>query len=256
MPSRSIVFLLLLALCVPASAVRAQGTEARSRDGEARRLFLQGRQAYEQELFTEAEDAFVAAYQAMPENDERRTLILLNVAQAIERQGGRDVDALEAWKRFEREARNVADDAALLRASQRIRELEARLSRRQVEPPPQAEVELTTPDESPRRKPHWAGIALTSAGGAMLVVGGVVGIVGLSKRNDLIDRCDGTSCPSDARGDADRLERLGLAADLLIWPGLAMAAAGTVLMFTLDAGKDAKVTASCGLGGCNLVGRF
>jgi tetratricopeptide (TPR) repeat protein len=262
MSYRSIVLLALVAALASwggvAARAQAQENGARASDVEARRLFQHGREAYERELFTEAEDAFLAAYEAMSEQDERRSLILLNVAQAIERQGGRDADALEAWKRFEREARGVADDAALLRASQRIRELEARLNRRRQEEPEPISLQL---DEEaltgePKRSPHWAGIGVTGAGGAMVLAGGIVGIVGLARRSAVLDRCDGTACPEDARADADQLKRLGRAADALLWPGLALTAVGTILLIKLDARDDGRISASCGLGGCELVGRF
>jgi hypothetical protein len=239
------------------------GAEAAA-EADARAHFDAGREAYERELYTEAEDAFLAAYDAMAADDPRRPLILLNVAQAIERQGGRDEDALAMWRRFEQEAQGTADAAVLNRARERIGELEARLRRRGDEPieAEAAEVDLEAdyealPAEPARRSPHWSGIALTSAGGAMLVAGAVVGIVGLTKRNALLDTCDGTLCPGDARSDADQLDRLALAGDVLLWPGLAIAITGTVLVFTLDAKDDGRtLSASCGLGGCVLGGTF
>ena len=242
-----------------ASGAGAQGRAEPSADAEARKLFEQGRAAYQEELFTEAEDAFRAAYEAMPEEDPRRSLILANVAQAIERQGGRDEDALEAWRNFEREARGDAGDGALLRASQRIRELEARLARRRQEEPEPVSLELDEADaaaEGDGRRPHWSGIALTSAGGAMILVGGITGILALTKRSSTLDRCEGTQCPEDALADSRRVDKLALSSDVLLWPGLALAAAGAVMMIKLDAGKDGRVSASCGATGCMLTGRF
>jgi tetratricopeptide (TPR) repeat protein len=249
-----------------AVAVGGQAQAQAEDDGAAARaLFEQGRTAYERELFTEAEDDFLAAYEAMAPDDPRRPLILLNVAQAIERQGGRDEDALEAWRRFEREARDVADASVLLRASERIRELEARLRRRTHE---EEEVDDETevspaveapPPEEPGFSPHWSGIVVTGVGGAAILAGAIVGIAGLAKKSSVLDMCEGTVCAPEARDDADRLDGLALGADLLLWPGLALAAAGVVLMFTVSSADDDEettVTASCGLGGCMVGGTF
>ena len=99
---------------------------------------------------------------------------------------------------------------------------------------------------------------LTAVGGAALVAGAVVGIVGLSKRSSVLEMCDGTVYAPEARDDADALDGLALGADLLLWPGLALAAAGVVLMLTVSGaeGDEGTVSASCGLGGCLVRGTF
>ena len=88
---------ILLALLLFAQTLGGYPRTASAQDGEgdsgaspseARELFERGRAAYERELFTEAEDAFRAAYEAMSPDDPRRPLILLNVAQAVDLQGG------------------------------------------------------------------------------------------------------------------------------------------------------------------------
>jgi hypothetical protein len=170
------------------------------------------------------------------------------------------------WRRFEEEAEGSVDPAILDRARDRIGELEARARRRGdatagdevAAPAVDLEVDYEAiPAPPASRSPHWSGIVLTSAGGAMLVAGAIVGIVGLSKRNTLLGTCDGTACPGDARDDAAQLVHLALASDVLLWPGLAIAVTGTVLMFTLDAKDDgATLRASCGLSGCVLGGTF
>ena len=174
----------------------------------------------------------------MAPDDSRRPLILLNVALAVDSQGGRDEDALALWRQFEQEASEVADDSALLRASARIRELEERIRRRERgEPEPEIQPE---PEPQPEGgfSPHWSGIVLTAVGGAALVAGAVVGVVGLSKRSSVLEMCEGTVCAPEAEGDADALDGLALGADLLLWPGLALAAAGVVLMFTVSSAED------------------
>ena len=253
------LLLSIAVVTVPVQAQDVEGDPPTEAETEARALFERGRAAYERELYTEAEDAFTAAYETMPSDNPRRTLILLNVAQAIDRQGGRDEDALEMWRRFEAEARGTADDSVLLRASERIRELEARLRRRQREEPVETEVTAPPPEIEGDSSPHWASYVLIGVGGAAVVAGTIVGIVGLSERSAVLDQCEGTVCSPEARDDAESLDGLALTTDLLLWPGLALAATGVVLMFTLSSGdedEDTTVTAGCGLGGCSVGGRF
>lgn len=262
--------LIAIALCgatvCTSVPVRAQeAAEPAAGELHARELFERGRLAYERQLFTEAEDAFLAAYEAMSPENPRRPLILLNVAQAIERQGGRDDDALAAWQRFRTEAAAVAGEEHLQRADERIRELEARAARRhaaQPEPQPEptqpADTAPATTQPSGGFDPHPVGIALTAVGGAAVLAGAIVGIVGLAERGSVLDACDGTMCPADVQDRANALETYGIAADSLLWPGLGVGAVGVVLMFVLpaDQREDADVTASCGPGGCSVGWRF
>lgn len=246
---RSAIVAVVLCSLLPASA-RAQETTG---EVAARALFERARAAYAREVYTEAEDLFLAAYEAMDPSDERRVLILLNVAQSIERQGGRDEDALNAWQRFRDEASEVAEPEHLARAEERIRELTTRVERRRDEPP-----ERDQPAEpSGGFNPHWSGIVVTAVGGAALLAGVIVGSYGLAERGDVLSMCSGTACPEEVRDRAAELDTLGIVADSLLWPGVGIAAAGVLLMLLVSEPDDeAPVAASCGPGGCNLVGRW
>ncbi|HEY8431813.1 MAG TPA: hypothetical protein VIL20_25715 [Sandaracinaceae bacterium] len=251
---RSIVTGIVITLLGSTSAL------AQEADGEARarEIFERGRDAYNRELFTEAEDAFLAAYEAMPPDNPRRLLILLNVAQAIERQGGRDRDALAAWERFRTEAAEVAAPELLQRADERIRELRRRAERRESDAGREAD-EPPAPAPPPARgfEPHWSGIALTALGGAAALAGAIVGIAGLVERGEVLALCTGTVCPIEVRDRAAQLETYGVAADALLWPGLGIAAVGVVLMLILPASEgETATTASCGPGGCALGWRW
>lgn len=254
-----IVGLLCVASIAPSPA-RAQDAE----EQDARALFERGRTAYQRELYTEAEDAFVAAYEAMSADDPRRPLILLNVAQAIERQGGRDDDALTAWQRFRRDAASVASPEYLQRADARIRELSARAERRRIaaernEEPAEPEggaVVAPEPDAG-TFNPHWSGIVVLAVGGAALLAGAAVGLFGLTERGAVLDACEGTRCPEHVRQRAADLQTWGVVADALLWPGVALAAAGALMMlFIPNEARHDTITASCGLGGCALQGRW
>lgn len=265
---RSIIIAIALGgatICTSVPVQAQDGAEPTAGELHARELFERGRRAYERQVYTEAEDAFLAAYEAMSPDNPRRPLILLNVAQAIERQGGRDDDALVAWQRFRTEAASVAEQEHLRRADERIRELEARAERRRAAEPeeaepaePPAEPAPATTEPSGEFNPHPVGIAVASLGVAAVVAGALVGAIGLAERGAVLDACDGTMCPADVQDRANGLETYGIAADSLLWPGLGVAAVGAVLMFVLPADQrdEADVTAACGPGGCSVGWRF
>src|SRR5690606_41611923 len=79
---RSLPLFLVFAALATFGVARAsaQAPEPTGAELEPRRIFAEARAAYERELYTEAEDRFLAAYEAMPTSDARRPLILLNVA--------------------------------------------------------------------------------------------------------------------------------------------------------------------------------
>lgn len=108
---------LCLSLGVLLAPARSFGQDNPETPPEARAAFEQAQSAYERELFTEAEDAFRRAYELFPATDPRRALLLLNIAVVIERQTGRDGEALEVWERFRREAAGVAEAELLVRAT-------------------------------------------------------------------------------------------------------------------------------------------
>ena len=236
---RTIVFVALVSLAH--SVVVAQESDSATR--EARAFFDRAMAAYDAELYTEAEDSFRRAYELMPATRPRRALILQNLALSIERQGGRDVDALRAWREFRDAAESVAEPDQLAHADARIEELTRRAARRSDGPSSTGSV-------------HIAGPIVLVLGGTAAVAGAVVGIVGLEERNAILALCSGTECPGEAEGRAADLETFAALADALIWPGLAIAAAGVVLTMTLREASDAQPEISCGPGGCVMAWRW
>ena len=102
---------------------------------------------------------------------------------------------------------------------------------------------------------HPVGPILIGVGGAALLAGAIVGAYGLAERGSVLSECDDTMCPPDVEGRAADLETLGVVADALLWPGIAIAAAGVVLTFVLtEEGSDTEV--ACGPMGCRVQGRF
>lgn len=244
----------LIFLLAAASLLGSVTATAQSDQGDlsaAREAFDRGVAAYDAALFAQAEDAFETALRLMPEDHERRSFLFLNLGLAVEGQGGRDDEALVHYRRFVEEAGAVAPAADVARARERIVELEARIARRAPrEPSPGA----PTPSSGSL---HPLGPVLMATGGGVALAGGIVAVFGLIQREDVLSACDGTSCPPTVRDEADGLADLALAADLLLWPGLAVAAAGAVLTLVLTSTESAyPVEVACHLEGCTLRGRF
>lgn len=89
---------LLAAYIVTFSSPEAGSAQENDPAVEAARVaFDRAMVAFEHEVYTDAEDGFRRAHELMPLTRTRRPLILQNIAVSIERQGGRDADALDAW---------------------------------------------------------------------------------------------------------------------------------------------------------------
>lgn len=113
------------------------------------------------------------------------------------------------------------------------------------------------------------GWAVGGAGAAMLIAGGVTGILAMRAESDLLDRCPDRRCPgdqdlNDVRADADRGRALALSTDILLGAGVATLATGVVLLFVLPRDErranEAGVTpvVGCDGAGCvaGAIGRF
>lgn len=248
--------LLLGVLLVPARSVAQDSADAneprREIPPEARAAFAQAESAYERELFTEAEDSFRRAYELVPVTNPRRALLLLNIAVVVERQTGRDGEALELWERFRREAASVAEAELLVRADDRIRELRARIERRQQDAAtevPAPESDVASESISP------VGPVVLGIGGAALVAGAILGGVVLAQDASLVAMCPGGRCndPS-ALSLARDVEQMAIATDALFIAGSVVAATGLLLTVLL---KDQTVHASAGCGPdeCGLLVR-
>lgn len=253
----SCLCLLLGVLLVPARSVAQDSADAseprREIPPQARAAFAQAESAYERELFTEAEDSFRRAYELVPVTNPRRALLLLNIAVVVERQTGRDGEALELWERFRREAASVAEAELLVRADDRIRELRARIERRQQDA---TTAEAPTPDSDVASESiSPVGPVVLGIGGATLVAGAILGGVVLAQDASLVAMCPGGRCndPS-ALSLARDVEQMAIATDALFIAGSVVAATGLLLTVLL---KDQTVHASAGCGPdeCGLLVR-
>jgi hypothetical protein len=96
--------------------------------------------------------------------------------------------------------------------------------------PPVAPEPAKAPPVPPPMSPlKIAGIGAMGAGGALLVAGLITGISTTKLDGELEDNCPDKDCPAAYWGDADRVERLSLATNILLGVGAGVAAAGAVL---------------------------
>lgn len=82
----------------------------------------------------------------------------------------------------------------------------------------------------------YAGFGLGAVG---VLAGSVSGLMSLSKASSVKDRCDGSTCPIDARADADSARTLGWVSNISFGLGVAGVALGTIALVT-SPGKDPK----------------
>jgi hypothetical protein len=119
-------------------------------------------------------------------------------------------------------------------------------------------------DEKPRRLWTWVAFGV---GGAAAIGGGIVGGVGLSKANDITDKCenfgtDKNTCPADQEKEKDKARTMGYVTDALIGVAVAGIVAGTILYFVEPkrAKKEKQValvpTVSANGAGLVIQGRF
>jgi hypothetical protein len=138
-------------------------------------------------------------------------------------------------------------------------------------PAPAAEAEDTAPPAGgagPSREPssglRVGGWVLAGVGAAMLITGGITGGMALNLDEDLYESCPDEHCPAtaDYRDKIDRLDRLSVVTDVMLFAGGAIAATGAVLLI-LDATRDEEPSAVSlipsagpGFAGAALRGRF
>ncbi|MBN2673404.1 MAG: hypothetical protein JXX29_17100 [Deltaproteobacteria bacterium] len=106
------------------------------------------------------------------------------------------------------------------------------------------------------------GIAFTALGGALLIGGGITGIVAISKQKELDENCiDGVCYGGGTQEIEDSRNRLEVATDVLLGSGLAFAVTGVILLI---AGKKkserqtARIVPSVSMHGAGFMaeGRF
>lgn len=242
-------------VCPGALAAAQESTE------EARVHFEAAVEAYDRGAYEQAEADFARAYELSAHPD-----LLYNVYLAAERAGHLPA-AAEALERYLGAGEMSGDRREAF--EQRLRRLRARIEAVDVaeggavEAPEPREVavasegdELATPVIFVTRgRIHPAATALFVAAGALAVSFAVA--AGLSEAEDraLATECGrDTEFPNCADGDLEALHRRNLVADIS-WVGAVVAAgAGLVVLFTTKGSSE--VSASVGLGGVSLRGRF
>ena len=244
--------LVTLGSVLPASAQESEGEGAsvrsdaapdEERSARARAAFAQGRDAYTAGRFEVALVFFEEAYSLEPHAE-----LLFNLANAHDRLG----QLTEALRRY-REYRAAIPEAENIEfVSRRIQLIEERMDAtaeasvtRSSEPSP--EPSASDPDLGP-------AIAVLSIAGVVGLAGVGTGIGSFVVRDDIAADCVDSVCPGSRRDDADTMQSLAIATDVLIGASLIGIAIGVVLLLTADGGDEAA--AACGPAGCAAVIRF
>jgi hypothetical protein len=104
--------------------------------------------------------------------------------------------------------------------------------------------------------PSPIGLAIAGVGAAAAIAGAIVGGLALAQDGDARADCGDTSCTPEAYDALVEANMLANVSDGLLWPGLAILAAGVVLTFVLSEGESAS--AACTGDGCfaTVRGRF
>lgn len=243
----SIPALVLTAFLGFASSGHAQ--EEDSSERVARAQFQLGETLYSEGQFEEAATAFQEAYDA---SGRRELLYNLYLAWRDARRDARAADALERYLHA-MEGEELDNRVLLERRLSALREA------------PDADVEQVPIDlghgmRQPR-SPSIVPWVVVGVGAAALVVGGITGVLALSKESDLLERCPERDCP-ELQSEADGGRRLARTTDALLIGGAIVTGAG-IVWAVLDrrrARADGYIGTnwSCTPDGClgSLEGRF
>lgn len=223
-------------------------------DAQARAHFRAGRSLYDLGRFAQAAQEFESAYRLA-----QRPELLFNAYVAYRdandlagavRSLGAYLDLVQdAPDRVNLQARLASMSEALEQQRAREAELEAERNR-PAQPPP-----------APEGPAVWPWIVM-GTGVAMVVVGIVTGVAGLTEADALASLCANNLCLPSVGLDERRstVEALGITTDVLLFGGGAIAVAGLVLGIVLNSGRapaetasppgTPEVTAACGPTGC------
>lgn len=268
----------------PPSRAEPRGEKAAT-DQRAKDLFAKGDTAYAEGRYEEALSAFQESYDL-----SGRPQLLFNISNAAERLGRiqEAADALEKYlasgkakdkdvvqkrlaalkERLEKQKKEQ-DEAAKKEEEKKQREEEERQKREAEEQKRLAAAKAAAPADKPA--PVLA-YALLGTGGALLVAGGVFGVLTLGARGEAKDACKDTAsgllCSSDAGDALDREKTFGLVADIGMVSGVVLGAVGVYLLLKpsaepkVDVKAAARATGPLRLvggpsgGGVHLVGSF
>ena len=94
-------------------------------------------------------------------------------------------------------------------------------------------------DDGPRRTWTWVAFGV---GGAAALGAVITGSVATSRHSEVTGKCDGKDCDPELRSDADAVESLSLATDVLIGVAAAATVTGVVLYFTEPDEEEPQVS--------------
>jgi tetratricopeptide (TPR) repeat protein len=241
----------VLWLALATAGAQAQAP-SKADEKAAREAFERGRVFYDGGEFDQAAGAFEEAYRL-----SRRDALLYNLYLAYRdaNQQQQAADALRNYlakvpnieNRSQLEARLHALDQGLAREREQ-REREQREAAAPVPAPVVAAPAPVVPEPAPVAPPaghgkkFWAGVGLGGAGAAMMLASIATGVMAKGKQNDLKEMCPDRQCEPALKSTADSGKTLALTTDALLFGGLAVAAAGAVLVvLDLRSGRDRKL---------------
>ena len=236
----------------------------------ARRLYKDGRVAYDRGRYDEAAEKFKLAYDLAGDPN-----LLFNLALVYDRLGD-----LERSLEYMRRYRNVAPDEEHQALDSRIAGLEARISDRASDPKDPPPVDPKDPpddpldpvptdppvDDPPDDEPDFKvfnglAIGLTVTAGLLLAAGAGLGGASLARTRAANEGCEdiegGTYCMTDVEGDVDASRNLAIGSDVTLGIGAAVGIAAIVVI-ALRAKKKKQLRSSAYVipSGLGLAGRF
>lgn len=234
-------------LCVCASQTFAQAEGDDSSDQVARGLFQAGRASYDAGKYEDALKYFQQAYDL-----SQRPGLLYNIGQASDRLHD-DRKTIEVFRLYlERvpEADNRAEVEGRLRSLERIVELEDAEARQQSTTDTSATnqvqvVPTSTPTESASDGPGLAPWLVIGGGGAVLLTGVVLTVIGTGQISD-VENAERMSAWSDVSGKADSGPVLATTGVVLMSLGAVGAAAGVVWLLSADDGAPVQMVVGPG----------
>jgi hypothetical protein len=244
----------------------------------AHSAFLLGKRFFDEADYGSAIHNFVDAYKL----DCTKTELLTIIARANELSGDR-AEAVHALETYLQRVQNLApEDRAQIQ--KRIDNLKSQLPAQtsstapplpvpSAAPPPSAtatEAPLPPPSSPPETRGHGAGPwVVTGIGGAAVVAGGIVWIVGNGKYQSTLSICPHNSCPKTLSPSASKAAvNDGNTGHTMMWVGgsvflggIGLAGAGLLWHFLEPTGaNETKATIAPELGpgyaGASIAGRF
>lgn len=230
-------------LGVVALVVCASPAGAQEAPPEAHAIFERGEQHYEAGRFAQSLAEFERLHSLLTRAlHPNAALILFNMARCYQRLG-RAREAVQTFERFLADAPAGAPNTEIARVE--LQELRARVALDGAEP-------ASASPMSP------VGFIVAGVGAAALIASAVTGGLALAANADATAGCVDGHCPASLGARADEAHLLANVTDGLLFGGLAIAAAGVVLIFVLPGEGGVSASAGCTGDGCAAIvrGRF